>query len=308
MRAAARWLTTRLSPRFRRRRHRRPTPGQRSLDESLHRLQLQTRRLLSGRTGGTVVGAMLGSGLDFREVRPYAEGDDVRHFDWRVTARAGSPYVRLYDDEQTRPIAFLIDQSASMAFGTQAASKSEVAVETASVLAEVAVASGLAVSFEIDGRGVDYAAATRPDVQRRLRTRVFDGPDTLSGDLTDWARRTASPATLVVLTDTHVRLSAAALRPVATRHEVWLLLVIDPAEVELPRAGVVRVTDRETGASQWLDTQSAAVRRQYEQQATERLRQLRRAAAEAGVCIVPLPTDRSVVDNLRRGFDRPEQR
>ena len=76
-----------------------------------------------------------GRGIDFDEVRMYAPGDDIRHIDWRVTARTGKTHTKLYHEERERPIYLVIDQRQSMFFGTQDAFKSVVAARTAAYLA-----------------------------------------------------------------------------------------------------------------------------------------------------------------------------
>ncbi len=50
-------------------------------------------------------------GLTFRELRAYQAGDEVRHIDWRVTARLGRPYTRLYSEEQDQAHWLLLDLS-----------------------------------------------------------------------------------------------------------------------------------------------------------------------------------------------------
>ncbi len=76
-----------------------------------------------------------GRGIDFDEVRMYAPGDDIRHIDWRVTARTGKTHTKLYHEERERPVYIVIDQRQSMFFGTQDAFKSVVAARTAAYLA-----------------------------------------------------------------------------------------------------------------------------------------------------------------------------
>lgn len=60
-----------------------------------------------------------GRGLDFDEMRPYTEGDDVRHIDWNVTARTGRPYTRLYREERERAVTVALDLRSSMFTGSQ---------------------------------------------------------------------------------------------------------------------------------------------------------------------------------------------
>ncbi len=87
--------------------------------------------LLFGRRASRV----RGRGLDFEELRSYVAGDDVRSIDWRVTARAQKPYVRVYSEERDRPTMLVVDQRINMFFGSRRAMKSVVAAEVAALAA-----------------------------------------------------------------------------------------------------------------------------------------------------------------------------
>ena len=62
--------------------------------------------VLSGRRASR----LRGRGLEFEEIRAYLPGDDVRAIDWKVTARTGSPHVRVTREERDRPALILVDQ------------------------------------------------------------------------------------------------------------------------------------------------------------------------------------------------------
>ncbi|MDP2494577.1 DUF58 domain-containing protein [Shimia thalassica] len=74
-----------------------------------------------------------GRGLNFEELRNYQHGDDIRTIDWKVTARTGEPYVRVYTEERDRPALLLVDQRMSMFFGTSRNMKSVTAAEAAAL-------------------------------------------------------------------------------------------------------------------------------------------------------------------------------
>nr|MBC8363000.1 DUF58 domain-containing protein [Candidatus Desulfatibia profunda] len=76
-----------------------------------------------------------GSGIEFEEVREYTPGDDVKSIDWKVSARLGRPFVKLYREERELIVMLLIDMSASGYFGTSGSLKQEIAAEVAAVLA-----------------------------------------------------------------------------------------------------------------------------------------------------------------------------
>ena len=87
--------------------------------------------ILSGRHASK----LRGRGLNFEELRDYLPGDDTRNIDWKVTARTGKPYVRVYTEEKDRTVWLLIDQRVGMFFGSRQKMKSVVAAEVAAISA-----------------------------------------------------------------------------------------------------------------------------------------------------------------------------
>jgi len=95
-------------------------------------------RLLAGRHASH----RRGRGLAFEELRNYLPGDDIRSIDWRVTARSGKPFVRIYDEERDRPALIIVDQRMNMFFGSRLKMKSVSAAETAALCAWRVMALG----------------------------------------------------------------------------------------------------------------------------------------------------------------------
>lgn len=77
-------------------------------------------------------------GLDFQEVRVYQPGDDIRQIDWRVTAKYGKPFTKLYTDEKERQVFLICDMRSCMKFATRGAFKSVWCARVAALLAFLA--------------------------------------------------------------------------------------------------------------------------------------------------------------------------
>ena len=87
--------------------------------------------ILSGRYASR----LRGRGLNFEELRRYLPGDDIRTMDWKVTARTGSPHIRVYTEEKDRAVLLLLDQRQNMFFGSRDRLKSVTAAELAALAA-----------------------------------------------------------------------------------------------------------------------------------------------------------------------------
>ena len=104
----------------------------------IRRIELRTHRLVHNMFSGAYQSIYKGRGLSFASVRPYVPGDDVRSIDWKVTARAGEPYIKEFVEERELTLMLVIDGSASVLFGTQDKQKRDFAAELGSVLAYTA--------------------------------------------------------------------------------------------------------------------------------------------------------------------------
>src|SRR5882757_4556626 len=97
----------------------------------VRRLHLRARRLVQTLLGGEYHSAFKGTGLSFEEVREYQPGDDVRAIDWNVTARTGHPFIKRFVEERELTMILAVDVGPSMAFGSGARNKRQIAAETA---------------------------------------------------------------------------------------------------------------------------------------------------------------------------------
>ncbi len=108
-----------------------------------------------------------GQGMTFAEVRHYHPGDDIRHMDWRVTARTGRPHIKMYHQERERPIFIVVDFSASMFFGTKVSLKSVTAAKSAAMLIHFFLSQGDKVG------GVIFSSETHDFYKPKLKNEAL---------------------------------------------------------------------------------------------------------------------------------------
>jgi len=119
-------------------------------------------KVLATKSGGHL-SRFRGRGMEFDESRVYQPGDDVRNMDWRVTARAGTPHVKLFREERERPVWLIADLGPAMRFGTRVAFKSVIAARAAALLAWAAADKGDRVGGLVfdEARHVEHRPAAR---------------------------------------------------------------------------------------------------------------------------------------------------
>ena len=269
-------------------------------DALLRALELDISRRIDGLLAGDFRASMLGPGTELAQVRPYAPGDDVRDIEWNVTARTTEPHVRVNVAERVLTTWVLLDASASMSFGTADRRKADVAEGVALALSHVATRRGNRLGFMTLG---DPAPQTvRPSQGRAGMLRLLaqlrrEHPSEGAGALPlDHALRNAhgifrSRAAVFVVTDLLGPMTwRRPLMRLVSRHEVIVVEIRDPREMELVDVGEISVVDPESGRQLRVDTRDRALRSRYAAAAAREREELRRAVRSAGADHVVLST------------------
>lgn len=281
----------------------------------LRRLEVVASRMVQEVFAGQYESLFKGQGIEFREIREYLPGDDVRNLDWNVTARLGRPFIKRNEEERELSMLLVIDGSASMDFSSQQRTKREVAGELAALLAFSALQNGDKVGLvrfcqDIEhvlpprkGRrhlmrilGEVLAAPAQPDDSRL--DRVLDGLNQV------FKRR----ALVFVISDLQCPDFSSALARAQKRHDMSVFRVVDPWEKELPDLGRLRVRDLETGASVRLDTSNAELRKAYQQRQQENWQKTRQILDGTKVDWAEFQTNEPVVGPLTRFFQQKKRR
>lgn len=238
-------------------------------------IELVSRRAVAEPTCGAYRSLFKGQGTDFSELRAYEPGDDVRNIDWNVTARSGTPWVRVYEEERELTVILLVDLSRSMAYGSHRSLKSEASARLAANLVLSAQRGGDRVGLITFADRV--LSVTPPRKGRAHATRLMSlllepvdppGGTDLRGALRRLLELRRRSAMVFVLSDFVAPPFDDLLRAAAVRFDVVPVVLKDRAESELPAGGLVRLRDAETGAFVTVDSSAPAVRRSWHEEAT----------------------------------------
>jgi uncharacterized protein (DUF58 family) len=304
-------------------------------------IQVRTGRHVSDVLAGEYISVFRGSGMEFDEVRPYLPGDDVRTIDWNVTARAGAPHVKRYVEERQLTMMLMADVSASQDYGSASRSKREAAAELCALLAFSATQNDDKVGLVLfDGAVQKYlpprkgtrhalrvirevlAAGTDigPAPQRArwwLRFKLWSKQQSarpvrrqtdVSKALEFFASVSKRRSVCFVVSDFLDANFEHALSMVNRRHDVIAVLLTDPAELQLPDAGLVSLRDAESGQIQLFDTSSASFRETIAAAAAARVSSLEQGLRRRGIDFIHIDVAGSIVDPLVRFFRMRERR
>lgn len=292
----------------------------------VRQIQIHTHRLVSEVLSGAYKSTLRGTGIEFEEVRPYLPGDDTRAIDWNVTARAGAPFIKTYREERQLTLQFVVDTSASMNFGSARITKRELAAEFCALLSFVAAQARDPVGLTLfdsepglylpPGQGPHHALRiVREIVAAPARAVASDAPNPLGAALDHAGRLLRRRSLVFVVSDfagdlglepgARTEVAEEWTRPLsrlAQRHDVICVRTVDPLEVELPRAGIVRLAALEGGGEVEVDTRSARVRAAWATAAEERRLRLCEALDRARVDRIDLSTAGDLGEPVVRFF------
>jgi len=201
---------------------------------------------------GNVRSRFRGRGMEFEEVRRYQAGDDIRTIDWKVSARVGKTYTKLFCEERERPCHILVDQRSHLYFGSERQFKSVLAAELATGLSWAALAGGDRVGGQVIGDFAERDSRGRRSKQAVLHfihdinefNQALAEPERLQQNTKDTdskksslahsleeCRRITRPGTAIfIISDFHDFDSASAkeLSNLGKHADLSLLHVIDP--------------------------------------------------------------------------------
>lgn len=208
---------------------------------------------ISHRQLGDVSSIYRGQGMDYEESRHYQSGDDPRYMNWQLTARSGQHFMKVFREERQPGAFILVDRRCSMRFGTQQRLKVTQAVRVAAITAFAAQQYNYSVAAIIVAEKqiwfkqshnkqsvvdfIHHAAkpvAVATDNQKMNEPKLHDILRTLEAIVT-------KGTSIYLISDFQdlTEESQAVLFSLAASHQVHAIHIVDPAEIDLPEAGLL---------------------------------------------------------------------
>jgi uncharacterized protein (DUF58 family) len=279
------------------------------LVKKIRQIQMVSSRMVSASFAGQYESVFRGRGMQFDEVREYMPGDDVRTIDWNVTARAGKPFIKRFVEEREMTVMLLVDLSASGDFGTAGRLKNELAAEFCAVLAFAAIRSNDKVGLIIFTDRIEHfipPAKGTSHVLRLIREllhfKIADRKTDIPMALDYLCRLIRKSATGFGVADFIADDFARSLSLVNRRHDVIAVTVKDPAEISLPRVGLVEFRDSETGQVRMIDSSSSSFQKAYQKQCEQRSMRLTQTFRSMNVDNIVIQTDKPYINDLIKYF------
>ncbi|MCB9228527.1 MAG: DUF58 domain-containing protein [Deltaproteobacteria bacterium] len=281
----------------------------------IKRMQLRAGYLTSDALAGGYSSVFRGLGQEFDKVREYIPGDDIRSIDWNVTARMCEPYVKVFREEREMTLMLLVDVSPSQRFGTTGLFKQEQAAELAAILALLAIRNhdkvGLLVfsdhveQFIRPGKGQSHVW----NIIRSVLTHEGHGHQTDLTAAIDYMMQVIRKKSMCFLiSDFQSGNYENSLRSLARKHDLTCCVVSDPAESQPAAAGLLQLTDPETGDVYVVDSSSRAFQEDYRSASTRDAEEMIRLFRRNKAGYFQLSTAQPVADQLLRYLKERERR
>lgn len=280
----------------------------------VRKIEIKTRGLSNQIFSGEYHSVFKGRGMAFSEVREYTPGDDVRAIDWNVTARFGHPYIKVFEEERELTVMLLADVSASGYFGTQVRTKQDMMTEIAAVLAFSAIQNNDKVGIIFFSDRIEKYIPPKKGkshILRIIRELIDFQPQGTGTNLAEALRYFTNVmkkrCTAFILSDFISADFQDALKIANRKHDVIGVRLHDKHEKEMPDIGLVKVADKETGMSQWIDFGIENNRKQYLVNSLRREEKIKDVLRKSGVDFTQISTNENYVKPLMTLFKRREK-
>ena len=220
--------------------------------EKIENLQIVARQVAEGTLAGMHLSKRHGTSIEFSEHKVYTPGDDIRHIDWHAYAKTDRFHVKRFEDETNLRLELIVDHSSSMGFpeeppktrkSDQYLTKLEYANSIAAGLSYLALRQGDATGLTTFAERPTHQLPPRAhsahlvEILTRLAQLEPGGKTQIAHSIDTLAQRQMRPSVIILLSDLFdpsPELLPSLKRLAARRHEVNILHILDPDEIDFP--------------------------------------------------------------------------
>ena len=276
---------------------------------SLQHLQLFARTVVEGFTTGLHASPHKGFSVEFRQHRPYVQGDEIKRLDWKIFGRSDRFYIREYDEETNLRATIVLDASGSMDYrGTKGIHKFDYARKLAASIAYLLMSQQDAVGL------VTFDSKLREFIPNRTRithlhhlldamVKTKPGKETgLAAVVESLAMRLKRRGLVILISDLFDD-AAALLRAIGVLrkkgHEIMVFQLWDRDELDFPFGNWSRFENLEQDED-FLLLDPAVIRQRYMTVLEEWRKSMTEGLRKHEVDVIPIVTDEPHTEALRK--------
>lgn len=278
--------------------------------DALGGLELIARAVVSGFIAGLHSSPSRGFSVEFAEHRAYRPGDDLRFVDWKMYGRSDRFFLKQYVQETNMSGWICLDVSRSMDWRSQEQgllTKLDYAKRLTASLALLLVRQGdlaglISFADDVVGRIPPRGTlAAWTELVTHLAAHPAGGRSDAQAALDEVAGRGRRRGLVVLISDLlvdEVRTRRALSRLRHQGHEVLVLHLLDPGELELPGVGEAVFVDPESGDE--VPASSSDLRTEYREAVRSVIEEWQRYCGRQGIDYHSIVSDRPLAQALGR--------
>jgi len=285
--------------------------------KKVRQIEIRTKNIVNDFFGGDYHSNFKGRGMTFSEVREYIPGDDVRSIDWNVTAKAGKPHIKVFEEERELSVLLLIDVSSSGVFGSKNELKIDVAVEIAAMLSFSAIKNNDKVGLALFSDKIEKYIPPKKGKKHVLRlitdivNHDFESNQkrTSIKNAIDFANKISKRKSVIFLISDFIDDNFwNELKFLNFKHDLVGLQIYDSYEKNFPNIGLINIYDSETGKKTWIDTSSRKNRKKFSENSNKKLNSFSKKCKKIGFDLLQISTDDDYVKFLMQFFRKRAKR
>jgi len=283
--------------------------------KKVKRIEISTKKLMDEFMSGGYKSHFKGQGVQFSEHRTYTAGDDVRHIDWKVSARSREPLLKQYEEERELNVFIIADFSASQEFGSQNITKKELITQLGSMIAYAANLSGDKVGVLFVTNKVKKTIPPKKGKNHVLRIihdfinfKTEPGGTDLKGAFEEARRVLKHSGIVFVLSDFQAKDYDSTLRQLSKKNDVVAIKIEDQNEINVPYLGSIEIEHPETGKKMEVNTSTFQFNKSLRDWISQFESKTKQALLYSGVETLNINTNDDYTEALVHFFKRRKQK
>ena len=279
------------------------------LIKRVRKIEIKTKCLVDSLLQGSYRSVFKGRGIEFSDIREYKLGDDIRNIDWNVTARTGRLHIKEFVEERDLSIYLLFDVSASNEFGSNK-TKKQVAMEIAASLVFAAIRNNDNIAlclfsnkverFIPLGKGKKHAFMI---IREMIRFKPKEKRTDITNAIRFIARIARKRGIIFIISDFISNYEFLnKLKLLCYKHDVILIHLYDPSEIQIADVGYLLFEDAETGEQILVNTSSKEFRDNYRKNIEKKEREMENKLKKLGIDRIKISSNEDFEIPLRKFF------
>lgn len=283
--------------------------------KQVRQIEIKTKGVVNQVFSGEYHSVFKGRGMEFSEVREYQFGDDIRNIDWNVTARFGHPFIKIFEEERELTVMLLVDLSGSLVFGSIEKTKQQIAAELSAILAFSAMKNNDKVGLILFTDRIERFVPPRKGrthvlrIIREVLSFEPEGKETNIKAALEYMNNTIKKRSIVFLISDFMDTGyEKILRTVGRKHDFIGVVLTDEKENLMPKVGLIKLQDAETGQERYIDTSDEAFQKWFVKSRLENYMNRRSLFIKSRLDAINIQTNQSYIKPLIDFFRLRERR